>query len=171
MSTDNCSSTILTDNRSFINNVHRQSFFHQQDDQEKGGVVPDSFPGILRITPNQDGKPLLNEHCSTFGPNGRAEFEHFVKHLLSRVQPKRTNHKRLKGHEPISKCFTPSDEAFALMVLDNKLHVWDQQIEMKQGSSCRKSALRLKKKHTSGHGGNKKNSVDGPSKDEKSTRC
>ena len=119
-------------------------------------MVPDSFPGILRIPPNQDGKPLLNEHYATFGPGGVPAFEYFVKNMLQRVQPKRTKYKNLKGHEPISKCFTASDEAFALMVLDNELHVWDEQIKMKNGTSCKKSALRLKKKYTSSHGGNKR---------------
>ena len=52
-----------------------------------------------------------------------------------------------RGREPISKCFTASDEAFALIVLDNELNVWDQQIEKKKGSKCMKSDLRIEKKH------------------------
>ena len=51
-----------------------------------------------------------------------------------------------QGQEPISKCFTASDKAFALIVLDNKLHVWDQQIKKRKGSSCKKSDLRMEKK-------------------------
>ena len=53
----------------------------------------------------------------------------------------------LQGHHPISQLFTASDKAFALMILDNELHMWDQQIKMKKGSRCRKSDSRMGKKH------------------------
>ena len=66
---------------------------------------------------------------------GMPEFECSVKTLLSEVQPKRTRHKQLGGQETISKCFTTSDEAFALTALVNELHVWDQRIEKRKGSS------------------------------------
>ena len=45
------------------------------------------------------------------------KFKYFIKTLLSEVQPKRTRCKRARGQETISKCFTASDEAFALIVL------------------------------------------------------
>ena len=64
------------------------------------------------------------------------EFECFIKTLLSEVQPKRMRHKQLvRGQEPISKCFAASDKAFVMTVLDNKLHVEDQQAEKKTGLS------------------------------------
>ena len=93
-------------------------------DREKGGVVPDDFPGVLKINTTNKDEPLLSKHYGKYGAEGKAEFEYFVKTLLAEIQPKRTRFKRLRGHETISDCFTASDEAFALIVLDNKLHVW-----------------------------------------------
>ena len=81
------------------------------------------------------------------------EFECFIKTLLSTVQPKRMRCKQLRGQDPISKCFTASNKACALIALDNKLHVWDQQIKKRKGSSCMKSDLRMVKKHMKQHGG------------------
>ena len=116
--------------------------------REKGGIVPDDFPGVLKINTTNKDKPLLTEHYGKFGLNGIPEFEYFIKALLKEVQPKRTRYKKLKGRETISACFTASDEAFALIVLDNELHVWDQQIEKRKGMSCKKSDLRgMEKKH------------------------
>ena len=89
-------------------------------------MVPELFPGVLKLNTTNKNEPLLSKHCRRFSVNRMPEFECFIKTLLSKVQPKRTRHKRLRGQEPISKCFTASDEAFALIVLDNKLHVWDQ---------------------------------------------
>ena len=75
-----------------------------------------------------------------------------MKTLLSKVQPKRTRCNRLRGHETTSACFKASDEAFALIVLDNKLHMWDQQIKKRKGLSWKESDLRMKKKHMKRHG-------------------
>ena len=43
----------------------------------------------------------------------------------------------------LSECFTPSDEAFALMILDNKLEVWEKQIERKNIKGLTGSKLRI----------------------------
>ena len=110
-------------------------------------MVPKLFPGVLKTnTATNKNWPLLPKRCRRFALEGMPEFECFIKTLLSKVQPKRTKHKKLRGQEPISKCFTASDKAFALIVLDNKLNVWDQQMEKKKGSKCMKSDLRMKKK-------------------------
>ena len=118
-------------------------------------MVPESFPGVLKLNTTNQKEPLLSKSYGRFSVDGIPEFECFIKTLLSEVQPKRTRCKRARGQETISKCFTASDEAFALIVLDNKLHVWDQQIKKKQGLSCKKSDLRMEKKHMkqNGHGG------------------
>ena len=135
----------------FTNIVHMHCYMHcshdcQTGQKEKGNIVPETFPGVLRISPNHENKPMLNERYAKFGSKGVPEFEYFIKNLLSRVQPKRTRFRMLQGHHPISQLFTASDEAFALIILDNELHVWDQQIEMKRGSRCRKIDLRMRKK-------------------------
>ena len=110
-------------------------------------MVPESFPGVLKLNTTNQKEPLLSKSYGRFSVDGIPEFEHFIKTLLSEVQPKRTRCKRARGQETISKCFTASDEAFALIVLDNELNVWDQQIEKKKGSKCMKSDLRIEKKH------------------------
>ena len=114
---------------------------------EKGGVVPDDFPGVLKINTTNKDEPLLSKHYGKYGAEGKAEFEYFVKTLLAEIQPKRTRFKRLRGHETISDCFTASDEAFALIVLDNELHVWNHQIQKRKGSSWKQSDLRMEKKY------------------------
>ena len=110
-------------------------------------MVPESFPGVLKTNTTNKNKPLLPKHSRRFTLEGMSEFEHFIKTLLSKVQPKRTRCKRLRGQWPISKCFTASDKAFALIVPDNKLHMWDEQIEKRKRLSCMKSDLRMEKKH------------------------
>ena len=99
---------------------------------------------------------MLNARYAKFGSKGVPEFEYFIKNLLSRVQLKQTRFRMLQGHHPISQLFTASDEAFALIILDNELHAWDQQIEMRKGPGGRKSDLRIRKKRAKE--GNSKNS-------------
>ena len=118
----------------FTNIVHTHcSHDCQTGQKEKGNIVPETFPGVLRISPNHENKPMLNARYAKFGSKGVPEFEYFIKNLLSRVQPKQTRFRMLQGHHPISKLFTASDKAFALIILDNELHhVCDQKIEMKK---------------------------------------
>ena len=115
-------------------------------------MVPESFPGVLKLNTTNQKEPLLSKSYGRFSVDGIPEFEYFIKTLLSEVQPKRTRYKRARGQETISKCFTASDEAFALIVLDNELHVWDQQFEKKKGTSCKKIDLRMEKKYMKRHG-------------------
>ena len=98
---------------------------HPQEQKEKGVIVLGLFPGVLRMTPNCKEKPMPHERHGVFGCGGMSEFEWFVKNLLSRVQPKQTWFRLLQRHHPISKLLTASDKkTFALMTLDNELHVW-----------------------------------------------
>ena len=99
-----------------------------------------------KMNTTDKNKSLLPKHCGRFSFVGMLEVKCLIMTSLSEVQPRRTMCKQLRGQEPISKCFTASDKAFALIVLDNKLHVWDQQIEKREGSSCMKSDLRMEKK-------------------------
>ena len=115
-------------------------------------MVPNLFPGVLKINTTNKNEPILPKHYGRFALEGMPEFECFIKKLLSEVQPKRTRCKRLRVQETISKCFTASDEAFALIMLDNELHVWDQQIKKRKGQSCNNSDLRIEKKYMKRHG-------------------
>ena len=69
-------------------------------------MVPESFPGVLKLNTTNQKEPLLSKSYGRFSVDGIPEFEYFIKTLLSEVQPKRTRHKRLRGQETISKCFT-----------------------------------------------------------------
>ena len=110
---------------------------HLPRHREKRGVVCKPSLGVLKMsTTNKNKPPLSPEHCRRFALEGMQEFEHFIKTLLSEVQPGRTGHEWLRGQEPISKCFSASDKAFALTVLDKRrMHTWAQQIKKRKGSS------------------------------------
>ena len=68
-------------------------------EHKKEGIVPEWFPGILQLSTNLKGKPLLNKEYRDFGVNRNPEFEYFVKSLLSEICPKRTQCK--KGFIPV----------------------------------------------------------------------
>ena len=125
-------------------------------------VVPGSFPGVVSITPNETGEPLLNKDYRKFG---KEEFEYFIVHLLSRTQPKRTKYNnQTRPNKSVSECFTPSDEAFAVLVLDNELHVWKQQLRLEKHGKRTMKEMRLAKKYTKGYT-NKKDAKCGWSRD------
>ena len=114
------------------------------------------------ISPNDEGKALLNKEYRKFG---KEEFEYFIIHLLSRTQPKRTKYnKHTRPIRSISECFTPSDEAFALLVLDNELQVWEQQLQLERDGKRTIKEMRLGKKYTKGYT-NKKGATCGWSRD------
>ena len=109
-------------------------------------MVPDSFPGVLALQEVQEntGLDLLHDDHGRFHQldvrrrreedrfkSDFPECEYFITHLLSRVRPSKTKFNKSKENKVVSECFTPSDEAFALIVLDNELHVWDAQLEKK----------------------------------------
>ena len=118
--------------------------------------MPTTVPDVLKLQHNNENESLLHENYGAYYPDGDPErngnpegfheFKCFVSKLLTRVQPGRTKFAKAKTHKCVSECFTVSDEAFALMVIDNELHAWDEQIAMSN------SKLRVKKKYTDGHG-------------------
>ena len=125
--------------------------------------MPDSFPGVLALQEVQENttQDLLHEDYGRFhllsvrrrGEEERfksdlPECKHFITHLLSRVWQKKTKFKKSKENKCVTDCFTALDEAFALIVLDNELGVWDAQLEKGKGTNEKQkgSALRAKKK-------------------------
>ena len=142
-------------------------------------MVPGSFPGVLALQEVQENttQDLLHEDYGRFHlldtrrrgekegfKSDLPECKHFITHLLSRVHPKKTKFKKSKENKCVTNCFTASDEAFALIVLDNELGVWDAQLEKGKGTSEKQkgSALRAEKKHTNGNSGKKRGRcVDG----------
>ena len=53
---------------------------------------------------------------------------------MPKLDPRRTKYRNKKEYcqKPYDTAFTISDEAFALLVIDNELEVWNKQIEMKR---------------------------------------
>ena len=101
-------------------------------------MVPDSFPGVLALQEVQENttQDLLHEDHGRFHQldarkrpeedwfkTDFPEYECFITRLLSRVRPSKTKFNKSKENKVVSECFTPSDEAFALIVLDNELGV------------------------------------------------
>ena len=119
-------------------------------EHKREGKVPESFPGILQLSTNLKGTPLLNKAYRDFGEDGNPEFEYFVRYLLPEICPKRTQYKKNGcGKKTMSQAFTPTDEAFGLMILDNELHVWNYQVMIKKRKqSIDPTDARNKKKYT-----------------------
>ena len=80
-----------------------------------------NFPKIVLC--KDDGS--LHPHYRSFEDEGLNEFEYFCDRILSRLRPRDTKYKERKTKEPLSAIFTPSDEAFALMILYNELDRWE----------------------------------------------
>ena len=112
--------------------------------------MPESFPGVLQLSTNLKGTPLLNKEYRDFGVDGNPEFEYFVRNLLPEISPKRTQYKKNGcGQKTLSQAFTPTNKAFGLMILDNELHVWNYQIMIKdREEAINTSDPRNKKKYT-----------------------
>ena len=133
-------------------------------EDHKAGIVPEGFPGVLKINPvDATGKEsFLHKDYRDFGENGNKVFEYFVKRLLSKIQPNRTKYRNERDYctKTFDQAFTVSDEAFALLVLDNELHVWNDHLQRRQNddsanvapheTGLRKKYVYLYKKSPSG---------------------
>ena len=80
-----------------------------------------NFPKIVLC--KDDGS--LHPHYRSLEDEGLNEFEYFCDRILSRLRPRDTKYKERKTKEPLSAIFTPSDEAFALMIHYNELDRWE----------------------------------------------
>ena len=80
-----------------------------------------NFPKIVLC--RDDGS--LHPNYRSYEDEGLNEFEYFCDRILSRLRPRDTKYKERKTKEPLSAIFTPSDEAFALMILYNELDRWE----------------------------------------------
>ena len=132
-------------------------------DKKTDGKIPKSFPGAIAIAPNYKTKKFLDNNHQQCGEDGIEEYMHFVEHLLERVNPTQTKFGSAKTVETISSCFTTPDEAFASMVLDNKLHVWDAQHEKTRNNKGVKGSQLQMKRSTAPD--TAKTNVDGPKKE------
>ena len=102
-------------------------------EHKAAGKVPSNFPGVLKINP-ENNDSVFHKEYREFGENGNEELEYFFKSLLPKIDPTRIKYKNKKDYinRSFDEVFTISDEAFGLLVLDNKLDVWNKQFEAKQ---------------------------------------
>ena len=98
--------------------------FVHQNTHRKEGKVPEFFPGVLKISINLKAKLLLNKEYRDICANRNPESEYFVKYfLLLEISAKRKKDGCCRN--TLSQASTPTNKAFGLMVLNNKLHVWN----------------------------------------------
>ena len=81
-------------------------------------------------------------------------YKYFLTRMLERISVKRTKYKERRGGLKISDCFSASDEAFALMIIDNAHQVWDRQIDLQVNENKGGPDLRMPKKYVDCSSGN-----------------
>jgi len=119
--------------------------------------VPDSFPGSVLL---QDNGEEAGDKRYTLHPDYRKrtsdEFKYFVRAILTAVNGKNCDFKRLNKRRSINDIFTVSDEAFALLMLRNKYHCWEKAYENgKNKDSNNAKSKRTRKLFTSSRIGSK----------------
>ena len=80
-----------------------------------------NFPKI--VLTRDDGSLHPSYRC--IEENGLEEFEYFFDRIVSRLRPRDTKYKDRRTKEPLSAIFTPSDEAFALLIIYNEIERWE----------------------------------------------
>jgi len=122
------------------------------EDKERG-EIPESFPGVLLLQLN-DEKDILQDQYRKLtdietDENNRTippEVVYFHEKLLPNVKGKKKDWKKWMGAHLLSEIYSVSEEAFALLIIDNELDMWNKQFVKKEnGLSGR--ALRLPKKY------------------------
>ena len=95
--------------------------------------MPENFPGTLGLVvdPYNEGEMTINPGYRNYSIANNEEFCYFVRRILPAINPKKSNFGKECIYKTISEMFLVSDEAFALLVLYNELHVWKKNI--KQG--------------------------------------
>ena len=111
------------------------------EDSEKG-KVPDRFPGTLRVSDwdmKDKEEKVLHPDYRAYGSADNPEFYYFVTRILASVNARNNNFNgNTKGTEHLlSKIFTVEDEAFALLMLYNELHVWESALRKKKDPSLK----------------------------------
>lgn len=111
------------------------------EDSEHGNV-PDRFPGTVRVS-DWDMKDkevkVLHPCYRAYGTVDNPEFYYFVTRILASVNARNNNFNgNTKGTERLlSEIFTVEDEAFALLMLYNELHVWESALKKKKDKSVK----------------------------------
>ena len=116
--------------------------------------MPDDFPndlGLYNLLPNDNNDDPQATSASSYRTQCNAHFYYFVTRMLSAVNNKITNFEAKKANILFGEIFTVSDEAYALIILINELHVWKEQIKEKKNQNKNN----LKRKFVSPRSGKK----------------
>ena len=120
----------------------------------KSKTIPSSFPGKILIEDRGEEhtpETRFKLHKDYRGENVPSEeFMYFVKRILSAVRPSFTKFKTHKHEKKLSEIFTPSDEAFALVMLLNEYNCW-----MNPDRTNTKNGKKKRKKFTDPSSGKK----------------
>ena len=99
-------------------------------DDRRDKTIPDSFPGavVINIKKDENGN-YLSPH---YRRQQSEEFKYFYNRILSAINPQITMWDKVKGLEPLSEIFSVTDEAFALVMLFNELHCWEETAQIRE---------------------------------------
>ena len=95
-------------------------------DDVKHNRLPAGFPNVVGLDEVGNLNPKYRRWDEK---NGNKEFEYFCERILSRLRPIQTRFRVRKEEDLLSTIFTPSDEAFALMIIYNEKDRWDSKPE------------------------------------------
>ena len=115
--------------------------------------VPASFPGTVGVVedPDYSGWGSINPDYRKYKDAENEEFYYFVTRILSAVNPTKSNFKQRKDKDLLSEIFSVTDEAFALILIFNEHHVWENQKQRKTNPEIR----RRKKRYCDAESGNR----------------
>eukprot|EP00536_Pseudo-nitzschia_multiseries_P002313 jgi/Psemu1/5277/gm1.5277_g len=104
---------------------------------------PASSPGST-VALNPESVEITFNGYRRYGNADNEEFYYFVTRILSAVNPVGTNFKQKKATMLISDIFSVTDEAFALMIIENEYRNWEKQKQRKLDGT---DATQTKKKY------------------------
>ena len=110
--------------------------------------MPDEFPGTLEIADwdMRDAKrKVLHPQYRAYSDADNSEFYYFVTRILSSVNARNNdfNGNKRGTENLLSEIFSVEDEAFALLMLYNELHVWESGLKKKKDGSVKMEQKRF----------------------------
>ena len=104
--------------------------------------MPESFPGTVMLVCEKGGQ-ITNLQYRKYDNADNEEYYHFVTRILSAVNPIVNNFRGRKERELLSDIFSVSDEAYALMIIYNEYHVWENHMKRKDDPNIQKRPKRF----------------------------
>jgi hypothetical protein len=98
-------------------------------EDRKNGLVPEDFPGVLIITDKNVHESYRKFKGEENDEEIHPEFRYFYERLLCHVCKRRTKFRARKTRATLCDIYTPSDEAFGLVILENCFDNWNQNYE------------------------------------------